>query len=428
MSRNFLKALPELIEAGIITEATSESIKNFYDQKKDQSQSRVITAFAILGGLLVGMGIILILAHNWDELARSTKTMLAFLPLVVAQALGVFVIWRKSESAAWRESVSALLYFAVGSSMALVAQIYNIPGNLGTFLLTWMLLCLPVIYLLRSSIMSLLVIIGITVYVNEVSYWTYSGKEAYLYWLVLALIAPHYYLLAKKNPLSNFVVFHDWVIALSLTICLGSLSHEGEEIMYMAYLAMFGLFVIIGNMKLFSHKLIINNPWRIIGSLGIIIMLLMLSFEWFWEDLMSQDEPFTEYREFYLYLFLLALSAGFIIRKAAQASWKFNGFLEFVPFVMFPVFLIGQDSVGIPMVVVNLMVLSIGLVTVRNGFRLNHLGIMNYGFLIIASLVVCRFFDTDLSYVIRGVMFVLVGLGFFMANYFMLKQRKSNEK
>jgi len=30
--------------------------------------------------------------------------------------------------------------------------------------------------------------------------------------------------------------------------------------------------------------------------------------------------------------------------------------------------------------------------------------------------------------VIRGVLFVLVGLGFFMANYFMLKQRKSNEQ
>jgi uncharacterized membrane protein len=428
VSRNFLKALPELIEAGIISEAISESIKTFYDQKKNQSQNRLFVAFGILGGVLVGLGIILIIAHNWDILQRPVKIALAFLPLLVAQALGFFVIFKKAESTAWRESTAAFLFFAVGSSISLISQIYNIPGNLGSFLLTWMLLCLPVIYLLRSSMMSLLIIVGITSYVCEVSYWTYNGKEAYLYWLVIGLIAPYYYLLTNKNPQSNFLVFHDWLLALSLTICLGSLTKEGEEIMYMSYLAMFGLFVFIGNTSRYQDKIIINNPWRVIGSAGFIIVLLMLSFEWYWEDLMSSNEPISEYREFYLYLFLLALSAIFIIQKAAKSSWKFIGFSELVPFVMFPVFLLGQDSVGIPMVIVNLLVFTIGLVTVRKGFLHNLLGLMNYGLLIIAALVVCRFFDTDLSYVIRGILFVTVGIGFFATNYIMLKQRKSHEQ
>ncbi|MEM6542707.1 MAG: DUF2157 domain-containing protein, partial [Bacteroidota bacterium] len=61
------------------------------------------------------------------------------------------------------------------------------------------------------------------------------------------------------------------------------------------------------------------------------------------------------------------------------------------------------------------------------GAKQDHLGILNYGLLILTALVVCRFFDTDLSFVVRGIMFVSVGAGFFVANYLMLKKRKANE-
>jgi hypothetical protein len=42
-------------------------------------------------------------------------------------------------------------------------------------------------------------------------------------------------------------------------------------------------------------------------------------------------------------------------------------------------------------------------------------------------LAVCRFFDTDLSFIIRGLLFVTVGIGFFATNYWMIKKRKANE-
>jgi len=71
-------------------------------------------------------------------------------------------------------------------------------------------------------------------------------------------------------------------------------------------------------------------------------------------------------------------------------------------------------------------VFIIGLLTIRNGARQHHLGILNYGLLMITALVVCRFFDTNLSFVVRGILFVSVGAGFFGANYWMLKRRKAN--
>jgi hypothetical protein len=96
----------------------------------------------------------------------------------------------------------------------------------------------------------------------------------------------------------------------------------------------------------------------------------------------------------------------------------------FILFIM--AFLIGLFS-PFSVILINLIVLLIGVITVRNGAKLNHLGILNFGLLIITALVICRFFDTNLSFVVRGGMFVLVGAGFFVLNIWMLKKRKENE-
>jgi len=53
---------------------------------------------------------------------------------------------------------------------------------------------------------------------------------------------------------------------------------------------------------------------------------------------------------------------------------------------------------------------------------------LNYGLLVIAALVICRYFDTDLSFVVKGLLFLVVGLGFFFANYRLIKSRREDGK
>jgi hypothetical protein len=77
---------------------------------------------------------------------------------------------------------------------------------------------------------------------------------------------------------------------------------------------------------------------------------------------------------------------------------------------------------------INLILLTIGIITIKEGTTKDHLGILNFGLLIITILVICRFFDTDISFVTRGILFILVGFGFFATNYYMIKRRKSNEQ
>jgi len=99
---------------------------------------------------------------------------------------------------------------------------------------------------------------------------------------------------------------------------------------------------------------------------------------------------------------------------------------DFVFALFVPIFFLGQVSI-LSLVLINVLVFVIGIFKIIEGVKKNHLGIVNYGLLIITALIVCRFFDTDLSFIFRGILFVLVGVGFFLTNYRMLKKRKTND-
>ncbi len=422
------KDIPELLKAGLISPETAEGIRQFYRDKAGQSQNRLFIVFGILGAILVGLGIILIIAHNWDEFSRAVKTIFSFLPLLIGQFFCAFALLKKNDSQVWRESSAAFLFFAIGSSISLISQVYHIPGNISSFLLTWMLLCLPLVYIMRSSITSLLYIIGITYWAAETSYWTYPSSETYYYWFLLLSILPHYYLLYRKQPHGNFIIFHHWFIPLSITIVLGTVAMNYEEFMFIAYISLFGLFYLVGKTNFFQSQKSTSNGYLAIGSVGTISILLALSFTWFWEDLRRMDISYFDTirnPEFIIALIISSIAAAFYIRLRKNKFVSVLNPMELVFIIFIFIFIIGLYF-PFAVILVNLLVFAIGIFTIRNGARKDHLGILNYGLLIITALVVCRFFDTDLSFVIRGILFVGVGLGFFFANSRMLKKRQEH--
>jgi len=247
--------------------------------------------------------------------------------------------------------------------------------------------------------------------------------------LLLMLVLPHYFLLLRRNPGSNFTAFHNWIVPLSAIITLGTLADTNEKFMFISYMSLFGLFFLIGNLNFFSTLKPVNNGNRILGSIGTISLLLFLSFDWFWDSLMKDgfllsDVIFSP--EFISALVITAIAIVLFYRQFRNKQLIEINPIEPVFILFIIAFLIGLFS-PFSVILINLIVLLIGVVTIRNGAKLNHLGILNFGLLIITALVICRFFDTDLSFVVRGGMFVLVGAGFFAINLWMLKKRKENE-
>jgi uncharacterized membrane protein len=427
MSKQIINALPELVKEGLLSEDSSQKIRAYYREKERHRPQRMNLVFGIIGAILVGLGIILIVAHNWDEMNRPLKVALSFAPLLVGQVLCGYSLLRKPGNQTWKESSSTFLFFAVGASIALVAQVYNIPGNTGTFLFTWMLLCFPLIYIMPSSIASLLYLAGITAYAVEDGYG-YRAVEAHHYWWLLLLALPHYLLLILKKPAGNFTFFHHWAVPISLTICLGTLSGPQEEYMTLAYMSLFAVFYLADSCGLFfSERHAPINGYLLIGSLGTMILLIAASFRDFWTGFSDGLTGFSPGMLLGILVPALTAVALLFVYLKINSGKKINP-LVFIFLVFAGVFFIGIGAPALGAILMNLLVLAVGIFIIRRGLEMSHLGILNYGLLIITVLVLCRFFDTDLSFVLRGLMFVAVGAGFFFANSLLMKKKKQYEQ
>lgn len=199
--------------------------------------------------------------------------------------------------------------------------------------------------------------------------------------------------------------------------------------MFIAYFSLFGLLYLIGNFDMFKRQKLRNNGYLILGSLGTIVLLLVLSFDWFWEDLRRKDFQFDNIivsPEFLASAITSLLAVGLLYWHQRSKAPRDIKPLAVVFILFIATFIPGTFS-PIAVVLINLYVFTIGVLTIRDGARQDNLGILNYGLLVITALVVCRFFDTDLSFVVRGILFVSVGIGFFATNYWMIKKRKTNE-
>lgn len=424
MSKQFLNELADLIRAQVITEETAQRIKDYYHDQPGQSSNRLFIVFGILGSLLIGLGIVLIIAHNWDNLSKAIKLIIGFLPLLIGQVLAAFVLIKKREAVAWREGAATFIFLAIAVSISIVSQVYNIEGDLKGFLFIWMCLALPVVYVLRSSVASLLFISGITWYACEVGYFNYPYNNALAYWVLLALVLPFYYLeFIQKNLKNNFFYFHSWALALSITICLGLLADDRGELIMIAYMSLFSGYVLMSQLKPFETGRVLSNAYLVMGSIGTIVLLLALSFDWYWDEL-DDIKSTTSITPIVVSAVVTLLSMGLLLLALRTKKWNELNSKSYAFLVFIALFLIGSHIPSLSQVLVNFLILVLAVRTIRDGAEQNHLGILNYGLLIITALICCRFFDTDFSFVIRGLLFIAIGAGFFVTNYYLIQKRR----
>ncbi len=418
--------LNELIEAKVISPETAGQISSYYEQREKKSGNKLVIVFGILGALLVGSGIILIIAHNWESLGKVARLSFGLSPLLLSQLLCVYAFRKKTESLVWMEVSSVLVFFAIATAISVVGQVYNLHSNFTRFLLVWIILSLPLVYTHRSSLVSLLVWTVATWYAGLVSYQFFDVHIATWYWAMAIALVPHYFRLIMKSPQSNFTFFHHWMVAGSLTFTLAMFMHQAEELIILAYLTLFSIFVMIGQLKPFQNIRVIANAFLVIGSLGTISLLLFLSFDGFWEDAFNHTEDWMMSREMLASIALFVIAILMILRLKAYKKFNFINTKSFAFIYFIFLLMVGLTSPNLAQLLTNFLILALGVFTIRDGAINQRLGILNYGLLIVTALIICRFFDTDLSFVVRGILFVTVGAGFFVTNYWMAKKKRSN--
>lgn len=421
-----LKDLAELVQENVISTEIAERISIYYQQKNVKPSNKLVLIFGILGALLVGTGILLILAHNWDALSKISKTSLAFLLLIASQALCLFVLLRKPDNTVWRECSAAFLSLALGSCISLISQIYHISGDFKQFILVWSILTLPLVYIMRSSVAAILYIIGITAYLIDYAVQPEQTIKALMYLILLAFLLP-YYIQNIRNKQDNILLtFIHWAIPLSLLFMPVTLARENGEYVFIIYFSLLAAFFAIGQFEYFTGKIPIQNGYAYTASIGTVILLWTLSFDGFWNTLLDKEISWNTLIHTPEFLFAFIMSFLTLLLQVFQFKYgyqtKFNP-IQFVYLLFIPIFFLGFSS-SLSILAINLVCFLLGLLVIQRGLKTRDLSELNSGLIIISGLVICRFFDSDLSFVFRGVLFVCIGLGFFIINYRMLKSKK----
>ena len=107
---------------------------------------------------MTGLGVILLIAANWDTISDMTKTLLMIGATSIAYLLGYYFSYIHTSYSKTGQALMLLGSLLYGASILLLGQIYNLGGTFASALLVW---TLPVLLLAYASRFVTLFFLGI---------------------------------------------------------------------------------------------------------------------------------------------------------------------------------------------------------------------------------------------------------------------------
>lgn len=417
-----LDALPELVREGLITADQADRIQVRYAAPHEQTGNRILLLFSILGGLLIGLGLILVVAHNWEDLSKTTRTVFAFLPMAIGQALVLFTLLRKRTVAGWKEGTAIFLLLAVGACIALISQIYHTGGELHEFLLVWSLLTVALLYVPASLVSGLLYIGMITWYAGI--YRTESWQVVQHPWLYLPLLAaviPAYVRELRANGSGTGFFWLNAIAAISIAIGSQLFWSDGHLEVALGIMGLAVAYCLVP--PIYRKKPVRTGAWPFLGGMAVLGVLFFLSYHDMWTEIKRENGDRLGPDIWPLVIMLGIGVAAYVLalrwRKPMQATW----FPESLIIVLIA-YGLAHVSIPVATVIINVWLLTLGLHTVITGLHLDSLPRMNLGLAIISVTIGMRFFDLDINDALKGVVFIALGIGFLFMNIRLLNQRK----
>lgn len=423
--------LPKLTAEGILPSEAAERLRAHYGPVVPARPARVaVLIFSIFGALLIGAGIILVLAHNWENLSRPVRAVLSFLPLLSAQALGVWTLLTRPQSRAWKEGVSSLVFLMIGASISLVAQTYNISGDLSRFLLTWTLLGLPLVCLFDAVVPSLLYLWGVT-------HWAcvlrWESEFSAGYWILALLLAPPLVQWLRAGRYQARPTLLLWALCISTTVAAGvTIERVLPGLWIILYAGLFSLMFLAGEYWFRDTEGFWTRPLRHFGAAGVLILSFLLTFEWPWKEIgwhhwygyKLQNTLWRALPDAVLGS-VIPLAALFLLVTVVRRKAPLGLLFGLGPILAILGYSISSitESYAPSAGMFDLYLFAAGLWLLVTGIRIGKQGQMNVGLLTVAALFIARFFDSDLSFLLRGLIFIGLGIAFLTANLVMLRRK-----
>jgi hypothetical protein len=249
-----------------------------------------------------------------------------------------------------------------------------------------------------------------------------------LFWPLLALLFPYLLWQVAQRPGQQRTRGLHAALAVCLPIGAGFMVFDllpaGHSFLF--YTALFGAMVAAGALPPARRGFARFAPFPTVGALGTAALLYAMTFRPIWEELV-RPRASVESGVFWSFvgIVLAALALLHATRSLDRHDWP-QAALAFVPALAMFSYFLAHDETGLVLAIAlcNLYALALGLCFLLPGVSAGRLLQANQGLLWITLIFLARFFDADMSFVVRGIGFIAAGAAFLVTNLLVVRKRR----
>lgn len=413
------------VKMGFISNEQNNMIIDFYkDNNYPKKQDVLPMILAIIGSILVGLGTILLIGKNWELLSRGTRLIISIIPFLIGFSFAFWFV-TKNPNKFYLESSGIFISISIIAGLGLVGQTYHVVSPAQSLYLASAIISIPFIYLIQSTLSGIayVVLICIAAALSP----KVSPDTLFFEGLILILLLVPY-ILNKKNKASSFEL--EWLKGIMLfSGIILIFSTASTEVFFFEKFSVYGLFLIACS----DQKLYNSNFMKYLGIFIIFAIFFGFTLEYRWKYL----EFHFDLDQWIILLFLL-LSTLILMYKSYQEHHK----VSYLQFVMVPLLSIVYNFLPSTESLKNIFFWGFNAAffitaiyyffTGYKSMTQENSGILkaNMGLLLILVIISKWFFDMEISFLARGLLFIILGISFLIFNFIFSRQKRgiSHEK
>jgi len=431
-----LNHLDSLELKGILPKVANQKIQEFLDYSTKSTGRLFLIMSGMLGAIFASAGIFALISHNWDDFPKHFKGALSIVPSLVALYFYYVALFKHSKSVVWSEAASLFLMLMIGASIALVAQTYQMNGDFRNFIKLWLVLTIPLFYLSRASGIALFYIPLSCVFLEPSINWSWFvpssfdvNSSNYLFWLFFIPVLIHFYLVLNKTSRKQGfrAIFLGYLISITLPVAIFLTVQTGYiwwSIGIMMTFYLFGKHFFGENI---SH---LGRPFQTWVLWALYIVPIYFTHDFFFDMIFKYEgirdfDVWTAKQFFHYFTGIILMITMTIIgllqkRKGAELN-RYVLFISFLFVFLYFIYCLNEylhfNMRWLGFFVLNFYILGFAINAMIHGNKSKSILYMFYGLFLAANLLAVRYFDMDISFWFKGILFIGVGCLFFLINY-----------
>lgn len=402
-----LSIVPELQKESVLDDDSAERLSALCRKRLEEPEINkfFLPVMAVAGCLLIAAGIILIFNYNWDMLSEGSRAAIAFLPLLSGAGLALYTLI-KDKGIAWREGSALISAAGANTAAALIAQIYHTGGSLDEFAVLMLLTTIfPLMYIFNSRALALICPVWL--------FMSCNGEGGLIAIVMLGLYGLYLYKLIRDGGRSMIFARYMFVVVWIYDFILfGHLCSA----LYCVLTAI--LFMIPAEGIYAGEKGFFNNPW--LGG-SFILSVIILCYGSFENDFFTYTDDFSATALTVYVVIVLAV----LVLWGAKIRRKLFSLQDVFCMLFLAIAIAGCCQAQLPYeILCSLLLAAWGVYLFIRGVRGNSLLSVNGGMIMLALLILCRFFDSAMGLLPRACGFIAAGLAVIAANILISRKIK----